>query len=206
MLKSIPSKLWATPVFRYASYRGDTEFMEEQGYDQQNIAELIDLLRSCGALDSPEELCEAPFRPKRRLNRGGFPVSRFSDGSFPVFYCSTNVETAETEVRHHFCRKYLGTSAESRTAWYQCFTCDFEGSTKDLRPKQADWPDLTHCSDYRFCNKLGAEAKTTLLDGLIAPSARHHDGTNVAVFERSAIRNPRDLTLAKIVCSDPPSA
>ena len=93
--------------------------MEEQGYAQQSIAELTDMLQSCGALDSLEELCAAPFRPKRRLWKDGFPVSRFSDGSFAVFYCSTEPETAEAEVHHHYCTKYSGQPDGERPAWYQ---------------------------------------------------------------------------------------
>ena len=37
------------------------------------------------SLVSLEELCEAPFRPKTRLKKAGY-ATRFSDGSFPVFY------------------------------------------------------------------------------------------------------------------------
>ena len=159
MLNSIRTEFQNITMYRFASYRGDTEFMEEQAYDQQSIAELIDILQSRGALDSLEELCAAPFRPKRRLWKDGFPVSRFSDGSFAVFYCSTERETAQAEVRHHYCSKYSGKPGGERPAWYQGFTCDFDGSVKDLGNKQVAWPDLTHDSDYRFCNKLGAEAR-----------------------------------------------
>ncbi len=50
MLESIPSERRNTPVFRFASYRDDGEFMEEQRHDRQRIAELTDLLQSCGSL------------------------------------------------------------------------------------------------------------------------------------------------------------
>ena len=178
--------------------------MEEQGYDQQSIAEITEMLQSCGALDSLEELCDAPFRPKRRLSKDGFPASRFSDGSFAVFYSSTGPATAEAEVRHRYRAKYSGKPGGERPAWYQRFTCEFDGSVKDLGKKQVAWPDLTHDSDYRFCNRLGAEAKKASLDGLLAPSVRHNGGTNVPVFVRSAIGQARDLTLVQIT-RHPPS-
>ena len=54
----------------------------------------------------------------------------------------------------------------------------------------ADWPDLTHDSDYGFCNSLGTEAVAAGLDGLLTPSARRSDGTNLPVFRRHAISNP----------------
>ena len=54
----------------------------------------------------------------------------------------------------------------------------------------ADWPDLTHDSEYGFCNGLGAEAVATGLDGLLTPSARRPNGTNLPVFKRPAVSNP----------------
>ena len=120
-------------MFRLASYQGDTEFMEEQGYDQQSIAELTAMLQSCGALDSLEQLCDAPFRPKRRAVEGWVPGQPFF-GRF-IWLCSTarpNRKTAEAEVRHHYCAKYSGKPSGKRPAWYQGFTCDFDGSVKDL--------------------------------------------------------------------------
>ena len=53
-----------------------------------------------------------------------------------------------------------------------------------------DWPGLTHDSDYRFCNNLGIEAATSGLDGLLTPSARRTNGTNLPVFRRRAVSNP----------------
>ena len=197
MLESIPAQTHVGSVFRMASYRDDTGFMQDEGYDEESAAELTDLLRSCGLLDSLGELCEAPFRAN---SKGRFPVTRFSDGSFPVFYCSTDEATAEAEVQHHFCARYSGKPSGRRVSWYQCFVCDFSGSVKDLQPQQAAWSELTHDSDYRFCNQLGAEAKKTALDGLLAPSVRRRGGTNLPVFERSAIGRPRNLRLVAVTC------
>lgn len=53
-----------------------------------------------------------------------------------------------------------------------------------------DWPALTHDSDYGFCNDLGAEAVAARLDGLLTPSARRPNGTNLPVFRRRAVSNP----------------
>ena len=69
---------------------------------------------------------------------------------------------------------------------------------------QAEWPKLTHDHDYELCNRLGAEAvamKPMKLDGLLAPSARKKDGTNVPVFTRKAIHNPRGNGWVEIACS-----
>ena len=146
------------------------------------------MLRSRGFEDSLNELCDESFRRKSRLRKKGHK-SRFSDGSFPVFYSSLEAETAEDECKHGF-MQFLGQPTAART-WYQLrFTCDFSGTAKDLRPKTDDWPALTYRIDYNFCNKLGLEAIETGLKGLLAPSVRRAGGTNLPVFARDAIRNP----------------
>ncbi|MFV2035041.1 MAG: RES family NAD+ phosphorylase [Halocynthiibacter sp.] len=115
--------------------------------------------------------------------------TRFSDGSFPVFYSALEPETAAAEIKYRV-PKIVGTPNRPRTVYYSRFSCDFDGSVKDLLSKHVDWHDLTHDSDYSFCNRLGAEAINTELDGLVVPSARRSGGVNLPVFKRRAISNP----------------
>lgn len=175
-----------------AIYRDDTEFLQSLELDQKGIEEVTGLLTDAGAKDSLDKLLEDPFRPKHRLYKTTFPVTRYSDGSFAVFYGALEEETAIAEVRHHFTIRFAGKPVGERVTWYHRFVCDFTGLVKDLRPKRKAWPDLTHGTDYGLCNRIGAEAKEKSLDGLLAPSARC-DGTNIPVFERSALSNARNL-------------
>lgn len=200
MLESIPTRSVRVEVFRLASYRGDEEFLQEEGADTEKVSDMMKLLASTGATDSLEELCDDPFKPKRRLYGTRYAKTRFSDGSFPVFYSSLDARTAEAEVRYWFPKRFAGQPTRRRTALYSRFTCDFHGSVKDLRPMQTEWQGLTHDGDYLFCNRLGAEAKTAGLDGLLAPSARRAGGTNVPVFTRRAISNPGDPALVAMTC------
>ena len=188
MLESIPLESLQTEVYRMASYLEDEEFIQKLEFDQESRSELTHLLRSQNANDSVEALLDGPFRPKPRLAKTGYGVSRFSDGSFPVFYCATEAKTAEAESRYHRSRFVPGIPTR-----YTLFRCDFDGSKKDLRSKIDEWPALTYDNDYGFCNELGAEAVKTGVDGLLAPSVRRDGGTNIPVFTRSAISNPRDL-------------
>ena len=164
----------------------------------EQITEMKEFLNSHEMSDSLEELVDAPFEQKRRLSGAGYPKSRFSDGSFPVGYFSFEPETAEAEVRYWFCERFAGKPRGGRTAWYSRFTCDFRGHTKDLRPMQDTWRDLMHGNDYTFCNRLRAEAVSQDLDGLLAPLVRKPDGTNVPVFSRRALSNPRQHSLVDI--------
>jgi hypothetical protein len=51
---------------------------------------------------------------------------------------------------------------------------------------------------YTFCNRIGAEAGRLELDGLVVPSARQENGSNLPVFKRPATRDPEAQSLVKI--------
>ena len=184
MLEEVQSQTIRHRVFRFAALPKMEEFLAELDLDPQSNDELRELLTDRGHLTNMDELCDGPFRLKRKFRNR----TRFSDGSFPVFYSSLEVSTAEAEVRHWF-PQYSGQPRLPRTGYYQRFSCTFDGVEKDLRPKIDEWPDLVHPTDYIFCNQLGAEAKSLNIDGLATWSARH-EGTNVPIFERRAIDNP----------------
>lgn len=140
-----------------------------------------ELLAAVGREATADELCDAPFRPKRKLRRR----TRYSDGTFPVFYSSLAPETAEAEVGH-WLPVVMGRPKTARTMYYLRLECTFSGREKDLRAKVSAWPDLVHEADYSFCNRLGAEARRLDLDALVVPSARH-PGANLPVLRRAAI-------------------
>jgi len=158
--------------------------MVELQLDRQGSDELQKLLSDAGKGSDLDELIDAPFRPRRRLRN----PTRFSDGSFPVFYSSLDTATAEAEMRH-WLPCYGGRPETPRTMYYQRFSCTFDGVEKDLRPKVEEWPDLVHDIDYSFCNQIGAEARRLEVDGLVTRSARH-EGTNVPIFVRRAVSGP----------------
>ena len=184
MLGEIRSKRNRRQVFRLAAIPQKEDFVAELRLDRQGSDELRELLADTGHGGHLDELLDSPFRPKRRLRSR----TRFSDGSFPVFYSSLDPATADVEIRYWFPR-YSGRPWSPRTAYYRRFSCTFDGIEKDLRDKIADWPDLIHDSDYSFCNQLGAEAKRLEIGGLVTWSARC-EGANLPVFMRQAVSNP----------------
>ncbi len=197
MLDELPTQRSTRRVFRLA--RDPTlDLLTALGLDAGAEAEVREALAAIRGAASAEELCEAVFRPKRRLPRR----TRYSDGSFPVFYSSLEPETAEAEIKH-WLPTLLGRPEKPRTAYYRRLDCTFSGSEKDLRSKASEWPDLVHETDYTFCNRLGAEARELEIDGLVAPSARHA-GANVPIFRRGAIVEA-ELGDAVAVTYDPAS-
>ena len=194
LLDEIPTVHNLRRIYRLAILPRDDEFLEDLGLDALGEQELRDLLVAAGHGTSLEELCDAPFRPKRRL----VITTRYSDGSYPVFYSALDPATAEAEVAHWFRNSFGGRPKGQRSAYYQRFTCLFEGVEKDLRDKRSKWRELVHDNDYTFCNRIGAEAVRLGLDGLVVPSARRENGSNQPVFRRRAISDPKSQGLVKI--------
>lgn len=149
--------------------------------------EMLHFLRERGLLEVSDELCYAPFKKKPWLDRERSSQTRFSDGSYAVFYSTLEVKTAEAELCH-WVPKVFGNPTKPRTRYYACFSCEFRGAVMDLRPVHIDYPDLT-AEDYGFCNTLGAEAIELGLNALLSPSAREFDGTCVPVFSENSINN-----------------
>lgn len=198
MLESIAVKTGEMRVFRMTQIPDD-DVLRRQDLDETQMEDMNALLKSRRIARNTEAFCDAPFRRKRQLGGSGYRT-RFSDGSFPVFYSATEAATAKAERLHWF-RRDIGKPDGPRTAYFRLFSCCFEGKYKDLTPKIAEWPELVG-EDYGFCNALGAESVKAGLKGLLAPSARRDGGVNVPVFARDAIGNP-DEGVVLSVTGDP---
>ena len=196
MLELVPAEQVYLNLFRFSNQQTIEHTLLEQGLEEDGVREMSEFLRSRGVKDAPDELLDTHFRPKAALHKGIGHKTRFSDGSFPVFYCALEKSTAEAEIRHWFPR-FVGSPDEPRTGHYVCFRCDFDGMTKDLTPMRTSWADVLS-EDYEFCNRLGKEAITSHLDALLSPSARSPDGTTVPVFTRTSVDNPRLLTFVTL--------
>ncbi len=173
-------------MFRLSTIDLDEDFMAELQLDPQGVDELRKFLVEGRHTDSLQELLDGPFQQKRRFKR----QTRFSDGSFPVFYSSFDAPTVEAEVKH-WLPSYIGQPRNPRTVYYRRFSCTFDGVEKDVRSKIKDWPQLMEGSDYTFCNRLGAEARTLKVDALVTFSVRRKEGVNLPIFSRETIDNPR---------------
>ena len=187
MLDEILSEIRRRVVFRLSRVSSDDErFLADFNLDADGRDELLNLLSGQISQSPIDELLDGPFRARSKLRN----KTRFSDGSYPVFYGALEAKTAAAEVAFWFGKEYVGTPKSSRTAYYQGFRCVFDGVEKDLRSSVREWPDLVHDSDYSFCNQLGAEARARGIDGLVVPSARE-EGANMPIFVRGALSDPK---------------
>ncbi len=144
-LDDIAGKRNRRRVFRLAIVPSG-DFAKSLGFDEQSTEELRQTIAAAGYKAGLNELLDSPFRRKPER-------SRFSDGSFPVFYSSLDTETAEAESRYHLPR-YMGRPEHDRTMYFRRFSCRFEGVEKDLRPKLGEWPDLVHTTACQSVRSL----------------------------------------------------
>jgi len=140
-------------------------------------------------LDTPF-LEDASYRPS---------PTRFSNGTWRVFYSALEPETAEAE-RAHWCRREAQSmSATSRQFHYRQLRCRLKGNGYDLRLMRMQWSFLTGDGTYPRCQALAKQAKDAQATAMLCPSARNENGTTTPVFVREVLSEPTILGIAILV-------
>jgi hypothetical protein len=176
-------------VHRLAGERAVESLADSLGLTGTQRAEFI---ARVGAEELAKILLDDPFerRLTGRTPHGG--PTRFSDGTFPVFYGAEARETSEEEIGYHFGDDARKDASKRKTKYMRTFRCSFSGKAADLRPMKSAWPWLTSTETCDAdCLKLGkAAAEARRPDAFLAPSARHRDGTTLPIFQRGPLKNP----------------
>lgn len=121
-------------------------------------------------------------------------ASRFSDGSFGVWYGSESVATAVYESAHHWYRGLLSDAGFEQMiviAERKVYSVACSAALLDLRKAGAEHTGLLHPSDYAFCQSVGARIHREGHPGLLTQSVRRPEGENVAIFNSTVLSNPR---------------
>lgn len=124
--------------------------------------------------------------------------SRYSNGTFGVWYGARSLLTSVHETVYHFRRNTLASeiAARSRVPIYQerrVHLVRCSAMLIDLREQCRAEPRLLDPIDYTFCQSLGAELRTASQPGIHSCSARHREGEVAAVFRRDTLSDPRDV-------------
>lgn len=144
-------------------------------------------------------LIDRPFEDAAWFNAIQWPfkhwqASRFSDGSFGVWYGSDTVETTVYESAYHWYRGFLSDAGfeneqvigERKVYWVAC-----KAALLDFRASIHEHPDLIHKTDYTLGQSVGARIHHEGHPGLLVPSARRAGGENFVVFNPAVLSNPR---------------
>ena len=145
-------------------------------------------------------IIDRPFEDAEWFNAIIWPfshwqASRFSDGTYGVWYGSESVETTVYESAYHWYRGLLSDAGFERMtviAERKVYSVACNAALLDLRNAVDKHPDLLHPSDYAFCQTVGSRIHREGHPGLLTPSVRRPGGENVAIFNPDVLSNPRD--------------
>ena len=122
------------------------------------------------------------------LNPNG---SRFSDGTYGVFYAANGIETAIAETRHHRERFMRATGQRSMELDMRVYLVDLEGKLHDLRGQRTAQPLVYHTDDYSAGQRLGRTLRQAGSNGIAYDSVRRIGGQCAAVFCPPLLSNVR---------------
>lgn len=121
--------------------------------------------------------------------------SRFTDGSFGVYYASFSQETAIRETvyhREHFLRATLEEACEITMRLYEGQVIQ---PLHDIRDD--DFQNCHHPYDYTHSQQLARELREANAWGLVYNSVRHDNGHCIAVFRPPAVSIPQQISHLK---------
>jgi len=116
--------------------------------------------------------------------------SRFNDGERGAWYCAFEIETALAEVAFHKAVEYQEIGRFDDSVSYQALLADFSASFHDLRGADT-WDDCLAAGSYVASQALAAELLEAGSMGVIYPSVRRPEGTNLACFRPALVGNVR---------------
>jgi len=115
--------------------------------------------------------------------------SRFSDGTYGVFYSADLEETCAREVAFH-CARFLGdTQQPPQSMAYRLIKAGLMGSFFNLFHQ--DWAWL-RSDDYAKCQELGRKTRS-VIDFLNYESVRHPHNNAYAVFRPNSLSEARHV-------------
>jgi len=148
-----------------------------------------------------QAVIDRPFEEACYIDAIEFPFknwakTRYSDGSFGVWYGADSLETTVYETVYHWRYGLLEDAGwqniEGITIERKLYLVRCDAALLDFRPKVDDSPALIDKQNYRFTQQTGSRLHHDGHPGLVTKSARC-DGDVYAVFNRRVLSSPRQL-------------
>ncbi|MGH6913777.1 MAG: RES family NAD+ phosphorylase [Geminicoccales bacterium] len=115
--------------------------------------------------------------------------SRFSDGSYGVYYAAREFSTAIAETVHHLGRFYGATADPPHAEAMRVLIGKLDSSFHDLRG-DALWAPALDPEDYAASRALGRRLRAAGSNGVVYPSVRRAGGQCVGAFRPKAVGRP----------------
>ena len=141
-----------------------------------------------------------PFEDALWFNAIAWPFknwqeSRFSDGSFGVWYGSDRVETTVYESAYHWSAGFLRDAGfdkeECVVIERKLYKVECDAALLDFREVAHGYTGLSHKTDYSFTHAVGARIHREGHPGLLNIAVRHEGGVSYAIFNPNVLSTPR---------------
>lgn len=116
--------------------------------------------------------------------------SRFTDGTYGVYYAARSLDTAIAETRYSRARFLARTDEAAMEIDMRTYLTDVAGKLHNIRGR-SDLADIYNPDSYAGGQTLGRELKKENSWGIAYDSVRHSGGQCVAVFRPRALSNCR---------------
>ena len=192
-----------TPCHRLVASR----FPTAGPYDAVASPEDLEVVLAIAALTDPQVRQElgrlSLVAPEARVSGPGATLimaafthlnplgSRFSDGSWGVYYAGESLATAVAEVSHHraaFLARTAEPAIDLDLRWLQA---DVVEKLHDLRGRRAELPEVHDPAHYEASQALARALRSQGSAGLVYESVRRSAGQCVAVLRPKALSNAR---------------
>jgi len=114
--------------------------------------------------------------------------SRFSNGTYGVFYCARDRTTAIAETRYHSALFMGATNEQPMRLQMRLYSVKVNGEVVDLRSAAIDEPAIVDPHDYAYTQRIGRKMREEGAQGILYPSVRQPGGECVAALRTGILR------------------
>lgn len=174
-------------------------------FDRVATAEELDIVIAIESMTNDrlrDEIGELRLVPveERQTGPGTTPVmaafthlnpegSRFSDGSYGVYYAADTIDTALAETRYHRELFLQRTDEPPMEIDMRSYQSEIHTTLHDIRGQPQQWQAVYDKNSYAASQILAIELRTSGSNGLVYDSTRQPQGECVAIF-RANIPEP----------------
>lgn len=186
----VPSHFPTIPLFERVAGPADLEAVFElEALTNPSIAQSVGNLSLVASRDRVSGIGSSVIMaPFTHLNPNG---SRFSDGTYGVYYAAEEMATAIAETCYHRARFMRATRQPRMEFDMRVYQADLDSELHDLRKQLLRHPLVYDPDNYAAGRSLAASLRSAGSSGIAYDSVRMEGGECAALFRPSVLSNAR---------------